>query len=43
MVLYDVRDETSFEVAKAKAITPHLGEVQISNAVDALLPVMIHL
>jgi len=36
MVLYDVRDETSFEVAKAKAITPHFGKVQISNAVDAL-------
>ena len=32
MLLYDVRDDTSFEAAKAKAITPHFGKVQ-SNAV----------
>ena len=36
MLLYDVRDETSFEAAKAKAITLHFGKVQISNAVDTL-------
>ena len=28
MLLYDVRDQTSFEAAKAKAITPHYGKVQ---------------